>query len=131
MTPVLRALADLPEETWDLPGRGRLAWKTLFAGEVTPTGALTCGVALIPAGGGLAPHRHAQPEVYFGLEGRVRVTIEGDLHDLGPGDALFIPGAALHAIEGGPEPARFFYVFAADRFGDIVYDFPAETRDAP
>ncbi len=128
---VLRTLADLPEQSWDAPDRGRLAWKTLFDGEVTPTEALTCGVALIPAHGGLAPHRHTQAEVYFGLEGRVRVTIEGASHDLGPGDALFIPGDALHAVEGGLAPARFFYVFAADRYEDVRYDFPAEASDAP
>jgi quercetin dioxygenase-like cupin family protein len=130
MTGLLRMLADLPEESWGRPDRGRLAWKTLFAGELTPTEALTCGVALIPAGGGLAPHRHAQPEVYLGLEGEVAVAVEGAVHRLVPGAALFIPGFALHAVAGGDAPARFFYVFAADRFGDVIYDFPAEASDA-
>ncbi len=46
MTPTLRALADLPEQTWDRPDRGRLAWKTLFAGEVTPTEAARWNEAL-------------------------------------------------------------------------------------
>ena len=121
--PLVRALDDLPEEGWDDPARGAARWKTLFSAGRTPTAGLTCGVASLPPGGRLPLHRHTQREVYFGLEGRARVTLEDAEHELAPGVAVFIPGDALHGVEAGDAPVRFFYVFPADGFDEIVYRF--------
>lgn len=115
--------AALPLQTWEDPAKGTLHWQSLFSGGQTASDSLTCGVALIEAGEHFALHRHAQAEVYFGLEGRGTVMIDGVPHDLSPGVALFIPGDAEHGIPLATERLRWFYSFAADRFEDVAYRF--------
>jgi len=69
-------------------------------------------------------HRHAQSEVYFILSGRGRVSVDQIEYALSPGDAVFIPGGALHGARCmGTEPLRLLYVFAANSFGEIKYEF--------
>ena len=114
---------DLPEQGWDDPAKGSVRWKTLFSGEVTQTDSMVCGIARMEAGDHFALHRHAQPEIYFGLEGEGEVMIDGVAHRLAPGIALFIPGHALHGVPVAHGPLRWFYSFACDRFDQIQYDF--------
>ena len=115
--------ATLPFATWDDPAKGTLHWQSLFSGGETPTDSLTCGIATIRPGEHFALHRHAHAEVYFGLEGRGTVLIDGKPHELAPGVALFIPGNAEHGVPSVTEPLRWFYVFAADSFDEITYHF--------
>ena len=75
-------------------------------------------------------HHHAEPEVYFGLEGTGIVLIDGTPHELKPGVALFIPGNAVHGIPMAIEPLRFFYTFATDSFDTITYHFEHATLTA-
>jgi quercetin dioxygenase-like cupin family protein len=70
-----------------------------------------------------ALHFHPQPEVYFGLSGAVDVHVDGVIHRLTEGMALFIPGNAVHGVARADQPVRWFYTFAADRFSDIAYTF--------
>ena len=69
------------------------------------------------------PHHHAEPEIYFGLEGAGTVVVDGVGYDLAPGVVLHIPSNAVHGIPQVTAPLRFLYVFAADSFEDIVYTF--------
>ena len=115
--------ASLPEASWDDPARGSIRWKTLFSGDVTPTESLVCGIAIMSPGDSFALHCHPQPEVYFGLEGEVDVSINDTLHRLKPGVALFIPGNAVHGVRSADQPVRWFYTFAADSFAEIAYTF--------
>src|SRR5688500_3341619 len=109
---------------WDDPVNGRVAWRTLFSGDVTPTEALTCGIAELEPGGWLGLHRHAPAEIYYVLEGRGVVTLEGAEHAVSRGSAVFIPADAEHGIRNtGPEPLRFLYAFPVDAFGDVEYRF--------
>lgn len=117
---------DCVPDRWDDPARGTLSWRTLISGEVTPTNALVCGVAEIEPGQTLALHRHAEPEVYFGLSGEGEVMIDGVPHRLGPGVALYIPGFAEHGVLRADQPLRWFYTFARDSFDQIAYHFPHE-----
>ncbi len=128
--PVALMLADLPRERFDDAARGTLSWSTLFSADRTPTEALVCGVSILAPGEMLALHSHAEPEVYFGLAGNVRVTVAGADYDLVPGMALFIPGGAVHGVVAQGGPAQFFYVFAKDSFADIAYDFSASAPGA-
>lgn len=124
MTAVLRLdTATLPETTWDDPAKGTLHWQSLFSKGQTDSDSLTCGVAIIRKGEHFAAHRHAHAEVYFGLEGRGTVVIDGKPHELSPGVALFIPGNAEHGIPEATETLRWFYTFAADSFDEITYRF--------
>jgi len=53
-----------------------------------------------------APHRlKSSSEVYFILEGRGRMEIDGESCEVGPGQAVYIPPGAIQHIEnveGGP-----------------------------
>ncbi len=121
--PVRVDQANLPNVTWDDPAHGSIQWKTLISGDVTATDTLVCGIALMAKGDSFALHSHAQPELYFGLEGEVDVQINGTPHRLKPGVALFIPGDAVHGVLAADQPVRWFYTFAADAFTDIAYSF--------
>ncbi len=110
-------------ETWADPACGTVRWQSLFSQGSTPTDSLTCGVAHIAAGETFALHSHPQAEVYFGLTGHGRVMIDGTAHALSPGVALFIPGGAVHGIPQADGPMSWFYVFAADAFSQIAYQF--------
>lgn len=55
------------------------------------------------------------------------MTIEGNECKVEKGSTVFVPGNAEHGVRNeGPEELRWFYVFAADSFGDVVYRFSAE-----
>lgn len=125
-TPILVDLKTLPAERWDDPARGTLAWRTLISGEATPTDSLVCGIAEMQPGETFALHRHAEPEVYFGIEGEGDVLIDGVTHRLAPGVALYIPSMAEHGVPVATEALRWFYAFARDRFDQIQYHFTHE-----
>lgn len=114
---------DCPVEGWENPERGAVWWRTLISGDRSPTEALTMGVADVAE---RAPrlHRHAQAEAYYVLSGEGVLRINGVDRPLSAGSAAFIPGGAPHAAWTiGHEPLRLVYVFAADAFEDVVYEF--------
>jgi quercetin dioxygenase-like cupin family protein len=121
--PVLVDQQDLPEEHWQDTSKGSIRWKTLLSGDVTATNSMVCGIAIMDAGQTFALHSHAEPEVYFGIEGEVDVQINGTTHRLKPGVALFIPGNAVHGVLTADQPVRWFYTFASNAFSDIAYTF--------
>jgi quercetin dioxygenase-like cupin family protein len=120
---ILLSEFDCPPEYWQDPSRGSLAWKTLFSADQTGSNSLVCGIAIMQAGDFFALHSHPQAEIYFGLEGEVDVFIDGTMHRLKSGSALFIPGGAVHGVPHADGPAKWFYTFAADSFADIAYSF--------
>ena len=62
--------------------------------------------------------------MYYILSGSGTVTIAGTHNHVAPGDALFIPGNAEHGtVNTGKEEMRWLYVFAADSFRDVVYQY--------
>jgi mannose-6-phosphate isomerase-like protein (cupin superfamily) len=124
---------SVAEEAWNDPVRGVVTWRTLLSGDRTPTEGLTMGIAEVSehVGAPVRLHRHAQGEAYYILSGRGVLHIDGAEHPLEPGTTAFIPGGLWHAARGvGPEPLRLLYVFAADSFSEIVYEFPAESPAA-
>jgi quercetin dioxygenase-like cupin family protein len=117
---------DCAPARWDDPARGTLSWRTLISAGVTPTAGLVCGVAEMQPGQTFALHRHAEAEVYFGLEGEAEVIIDGVAHRLAPGVALYIPSMAEHGVPLATTAARWFYTFARDSFDQIAYHFTHE-----
>jgi quercetin dioxygenase-like cupin family protein len=116
--------AEAPKDGWDDPGKGRLNWRTLFSGNMTPTDSLTCGVAMLQPGEFLQPHRHAPAEIYFVLAGKGILHLDGKDRAVTVDDAVFIPGNAVHGIRNdGREMLRFLYVFPTDDFDSVAYDF--------
>ncbi len=121
--------STLPDARWDDPARGTIRFRTLISAPGTTTTGIVCGVAMLSAGDRFPLHFHAEPEVYFGLEGTGEVLIDGMPHSLGPGVALYIPGGAVHGVPLATGPMTWFYTFAADRFDDIRYHFLHESPE--
>ncbi len=125
--PVVLHEQDRDLESWDDPTRGPVQWRTLLSGDRTPTNALTMGVAELPPGGRQSPriHWHAHVEAYYVLSGEGVVAIAGVEHPVRAGSAVFVPGDTEHgAANTGSETLRILYVFAADSFDEIEYEFP-------
>ncbi len=120
---------DRPSESWDDAARGTLRWRMLISAPVTATAGLVCGVAEMAEGDHFAPHRHAEPEVYFGLDGEGVVVIDGAAHRLAPGVAIYIPSMAEHGVPTVSGPLRWFYTFACDGFAQIAYQFTHEDPE--
>jgi quercetin dioxygenase-like cupin family protein len=113
-----------PRDGWDDPVKGRIGWRTLFSGDLSPTDALTAGVAELEPGGWLGLHRHTPAEIYYVLEGTGTVTLAGAEHRLEAGSAVFIPGDCEHGIRNDGETIlRLLYAFPISSFADVEYRF--------
>jgi quercetin dioxygenase-like cupin family protein len=49
-------------------------------------------------GKGADTHQHAEEQVMYVLEGRLRVTCDGETYEVGPGEATFNPSNAPHSV---------------------------------
>lgn len=57
-------------------------------------------MVLQPEGRMPAAHHHESwDETVYGVSGTVTFTVEGVAHDVGPGDALFIPRGKVHGFD--------------------------------
>lgn len=107
---------------------GDISWHTLLSAPQTQTSDMSAGIAVCPAKTGyLALHCHAQSEIYYILEGKGNLTIEGRVHRVSQGSVVYIPGDAEHGIVNtGEDALRWLYVFPTGSFGDVVYRFSDE-----
>jgi quercetin dioxygenase-like cupin family protein len=65
--------------------------RTLATGERMMIAHMTLGK------GAAAPlHSHPHEQVGYVIEGRIRMTIGGEVHEFEPGDSYFIPGDLEH-----------------------------------
>lgn len=117
-------------------GLGATTWYTLIsAPDFTPTYNITAGIAYCVAGGTcLQPHTHTAPEVYYITKGRARMTLGDKQREVKAGDSIFIPGSVTHGIvalpndddgisvNGTAADLEWFYVYALDGFGQVVYE---------
>jgi len=56
-------------------------------------------LVLQPEGRMPVPHYHESwEETVYGIDGTVTYTVEGQDHDVGPGDSLFIPRGQVHGF---------------------------------
>ncbi len=118
---------DVALEEWNDPVKGQVSWRTLLSADRTPTSTMTVGVAEVEPGGSdeFHPHRHADPEIYYILEGEGLVEIDGVEHAVRTGSAVFIPGNAWHSSRNtGAATLRLLYVFAVNSFHQVEYEFP-------
>jgi len=64
--------------------------------------------ATLPPAGATERHFHNKSEeLYFILEGSGRMEIDGDMREVGPGDAILIAPGAWHRIIAGESNLRF------------------------
>lgn len=136
MTTIPRAYVahedDIELEGWDDPVRGQVTWRTLVSADRTPTSSMTAGVAELAPGSSddFHPHRHAEPELYYFLDGEGLVSIDGVEHAVRKGSIVFVPGNAWHASRNtGSSLLRLLYVFAVDSFDQVEYFFPQPPAD--
>ena len=52
-----------------------------------------------PAGFSAASHAHEHESLVYVVSGRIRATVEGEVRELGPGDAVLHGAGARHRIE--------------------------------
>jgi quercetin dioxygenase-like cupin family protein len=65
----------------------------------------------VPAGGHTARERHPHDHGVVIETGRARVTLGDDVHEVGPGDVVYVAGDELHCFEAlGDEPLGFICV---------------------
>ena len=77
--------------------------------------------ATLPAGGETRRHFHRlSEEFYYLLAGRGLMEIDGELREVGPGDAVLIPAGAWHQIRA-QEPLRFLCCCAPPYAHDDTY----------
>ena len=63
--------------------------------------------ATLAAGQSTQRHHHKQTEeIYFILDGRGEIEVDGDRREVGPGDAILLPPGAPHVIRA-QTPLRF------------------------
>ena len=54
------------------------------------------------------------------------MSIDGEVHDIRQGSAIFVPSDAVHAVGNtGSDVLRLLYVFGVDSFDDVTYVFPS------
>jgi uncharacterized cupin superfamily protein len=64
-----------------------------------------------PGGGSMGPMRHEGDEVGYVLEGRLDLSIDDVLHELGPGDSFAFPSNLAHTYRNpGSEVARVIWI---------------------
>lgn len=64
-------------------------------------------------------HYHARTEeIYVVLRGSGRMEVDGDVHDLGAGDAVLIPPGAWHVIQAGEDGELRFLCCCAPAYLD-------------
>lgn len=55
----------------------------------------------LDAGSSVPLHRHLNEQIAFCVSGNLRLTIDGVLHDVKPGQAALIPGNVPHSADAG------------------------------
>ena len=64
-----------------------------------------------PGGGSMGPMRHEGDEVGYVLEGRLELSIDDKLHELGPGDSFAFPSKLAHTYRNpGPDATRVLWI---------------------
>ncbi|KAJ0415032.1 RmlC-like cupin [Aspergillus carlsbadensis] len=125
-----KSIHALPPESFQDPTQGKVTWRTLFSQPKTPTTDLSAGIAVCPGYSGyLCSHHHSQAEIYYILEGRGVVVIDGVRYEVEKGSAVFIPGDMEHSVENRERgELKWLYVFPTGDFGDVVYHFTGRGR---
>jgi quercetin dioxygenase-like cupin family protein len=67
----------------------------------------------MPPGGSLPPHRHDHQDVFTVAAGSGRISIDDEVHEIGPGDAVVVPVGALHRLDAGEDGAALVVTMLA------------------
>ena len=112
-----------------------LDWGTMgWISRPSSTGAqqITAMETILNPGMGHNFHKHPdQEEVIAVVEGRIEQWLEEERHDLGPGEAVFIPAGVVHAsFNLGNTPAKLTVVLSPC-VGESGYEAVEVADQAP
>ena len=79
---------------------------------------LSCGVYLLPAGSKDLQSPHDEDEVYFVVQGRGRVRVEGEERAVGQGSVLYVRATSDHSFFEVEEDMTLLVFFASGGPGD-------------
>ncbi|NKE55921.1 cupin domain-containing protein [Lentzea sp. PSKA42] len=83
-----------------------------------------------PRGEAAPPHRTPWPKAYYVLHGRMAVLLDGELHDLSPGDAITIPPNAPHTFTVHTPSVQFLAFAVGDVMGAFFRDLSENGMEA-
>ena len=75
------------------------------------------------------PHFHDTHEYFFFLEGDAVVQIEGEARRVSPGDLVYVPRNAVHAVRSGTKGVRAFSFSVSYQKPEGVGYTPAELDE--
>lgn len=82
--------------------------RVLLDAEVADARNQSLAEALLSPGQATQRHYHAATEeIYYVLDGRAEMEVDGERAAVGPGDAILIPPRAWHQIRAAEVPVRF------------------------
>ncbi len=76
----------------------------------------------VPRGHAVPPHRHAWPEAYYVLHGRMTAHVDGEAWELAPGSSLTIPPHATHTFAALTPSVKFLALTLTDAMGRFFAD---------
>lgn len=116
-----RGNGDMAQPTWDeIPVRtyegnnAQGATKRVLIGERDGASNFAIRYFEVPAGQSSAHESHPHDHGVVITRGRAKVLMDGDLHDVGPGDIVYIGSDEEHRFDSlGPGPLGFICVVPA------------------
>lgn len=102
--------------------------------ESRSAGSLVTFEFVVPAGAKVpAPHFHKDvDEVIYALEGTTTTTLDGQKHELRPGQSLFVPRGSVHTHENvHPDTARSLIVMTPGSIGKRYFEEVAHEVNVP
>jgi quercetin dioxygenase-like cupin family protein len=91
----------------EMPGAIVAPGHSTAVGPTITGKALEIGVYTEPKGTGAKPHRHPSEQIMLVLSGRMRVRIEAEVREVGPGEVALIYGDQEHEQVALEEGTRF------------------------
>ena len=83
-----------------------------------PSGSLSLTIARWPAGSADEQTPHTEDEVYYVLNGRAALVVEGSRTDVGPGSVAFVAAGDNHRFVGISEDLEVLVFWSPARHGN-------------
>lgn len=112
---------ELNPESWQ-QGKGYRKNRLLSTEDLRQPGAWL-QVVVIPAGAHVPPHHHrTSVEVYVVRRGACELTVNGERHELRPGDVMLMEPGDVHELFNPGEEVFELWVFKTNATdGDVVW----------
>lgn len=83
--------------------------------EFLQAGTLSMGLAIWPAGSIDSQQPHTEDEVYYVVEGRARISVDGEGRLVGPGSIVFVPIGVEHRFHDIEQDLKVLVFWAPPR----------------